>query len=127
MPRPGGARPAVPGKDKDEAPSQVYQHSYDEVFQASLETIERMGLFVTDKDKDKGTISGNGEYHYPCGAAVPCGGKLTFEVNIETVSAKPEVRVTMRPKFLMHITRGPRLTFPPDFFIQLQKVMSTYH
>jgi hypothetical protein len=123
LPKPGGAVPAVPGKDKEEALTRVYQHTYDEVFQASLETIERLGMFVTDKDKDKGTISGNGEYSYPCGAAGPCRPKLTFDINVETVSAKPEVRV----KIQMVPPRRGRGVFPPVFFAELQKVLSTYH
>jgi hypothetical protein len=50
LPKPGGAVPAVPGKDKDQESTRVFQHTYDEVFQASQEAIERMGLFLIAKD-----------------------------------------------------------------------------
>jgi hypothetical protein len=91
-PKPGGALPAAPNNDKDQAFTQIYTHTYDEVFQASQEAIERMGCFVTNADKDKGVISGNGR----CARGAP--GylfKVDFEIRIESVSTKPETRVTV--------------------------------
>jgi len=118
LPKPGGALSGVPNKDKDQEFTRVYQHTYDEVFQASLETIERMGLFLTDKDKDKGTISGNGAYDF--GGNRPRKG--TFDIHIEALNTKPETRVTINAKF-----RGMKdWAFPERFLSELQKVLSTY-
>jgi len=121
-PKTGGtALPAAPRKD--DTSSQVYQHSYDEVFQASQETIERMGMFVGAKDKDKGAISGNGSYQ------VPGGGRfnVNFDILIETLNTKPETRVTINAKakgmFAGMVEKGFKLRFLGD----LQQVLSTYH
>jgi len=110
---------SVPGaaKDKDEGSTQIYQHTYDEVFQASQETIERMGLFVTNKDKDKGMISGKGDFTVQAWTK-----KCTFDIYIETISTKPETRVTIKPK----IALGYAHNLTTRFFGELQKVLSTY-
>ena len=55
----------APGMDTDvhcgeQQITRVYQHTYDEVFQACQEAIERLGWSITDKDSDKGTINGFG-------------------------------------------------------------------
>jgi len=125
LPKPGGAVPAVPNKDKDKEFTQVYQHTFDEVFQASLETIERMGLFVTAKDKDKGTISGGGKY-VPQGATGV--GQITFDLHVEAINTKPETRLTAHAQakgsFISNHFDG---VFVKMFPIELQKVLSTYH
>ena len=121
--------PGAPKKDteqvKDQQFTQIYSHTYDEVFQAAQETIERMGMFVTDKDKDKGTISGNGEYHYVSGLG-PGRLTLTFNIVIETVSAKAETRVTINEKHKGHAL-GWEKAFKKDFLSELQKMLATYH
>jgi hypothetical protein len=117
----GGA----PGKEKDEQLTRIYTHTYDEVFQASQETIERLGLTVTDKDKDKGTIGGDGEYRMRIGDFA----KVNVQEHIETVSAKPEVRVTLVLKIKAPPLEGgmARNNFVLNFFDELQKVLATYH
>jgi hypothetical protein len=105
-------------KDKNQEFTRVYEHTYDEVFQAAQETIERMGLFVTDKDKDKGTISGKGDF-----AVQQWTKKCTFDIYIETLNTKPETRVTIKPK----IALGYAHDLTTKFFGELQKVLSTYH
>ena len=113
--------PSTLAKNKPEDFTQVYTHTYDEVFQAAQEAIERMGMFVTEKDKDKGMISGNGHL------ADPPYDKVVFELHIEPVSPKPEVRVTVDAK-----ARAPigRWFTPKDFsyklLAQTQKVLATY-
>src|SRR5208283_1992755 len=99
LPKPGGARPAVPNREA----TQVYEHTYDEVFQASLDAIERMGLFVTAKDKDKGTISGGGRYR--AGAQDPYG-QITFDLRIEAISTKPETRLTAHAQAKGILSKG---------------------
>jgi len=115
----------VPNNDKHKTATKIYQHTYDEVFQASLETIERMGLFVEDKDKDKGTISGNGRY-------MPKGWQylmsFTFDIHVESVSTKPETRLTIN--FKKHGGAGmgrEEDQFGYEFVGQVQQVLSTYH
>ncbi len=118
---------AAPSKDKDEAFTRVYQHTYDEVFQGSLETIERLGMFVTAKDKDKGTIAGNGHSN----ATTPV--TVYFEIHIEAVNATPETRVTINttakgaPPLCMGCKSGNMAQFKDHFSTELQKVLSTYH
>jgi hypothetical protein len=124
-PKPGGtALPAAPNKDKDQAFTQVYQHTYDEVFQASLEAIERMGLFVTAQDKDKGTISGKGS-HQQKGVQLP--RDWTFDIHIETLSTKPETRVTINASSRGWVLASEKAAFKQDMASELQKVLSTYH
>jgi hypothetical protein len=117
-PEPSGALPAVPNRGT----TQVYDHTYDEVFQASLDAIERMGVFVAAKDKDKGTISGKGKYLFPGG-----GAPITFEIHIEAVSTKPETRLTTNCKATGLAARVTEQTFVDKFPIEVQKVLSTYH
>src|SRR5208337_173225 len=90
----------APNNDKHKTATKIYQHTYDEVFQASLEAIERMGLFVTDKDKDKGTISGNGNYTLSSGTA---SQPWIFDIHIEALNTKPETRVTIDCEWKGHI------------------------
>jgi hypothetical protein len=115
----------APGKEKDEQLTRVYTHTYDEVFQASQETIERLGLTVVNTDKDKGTISGDGQYRMRIGDFA----KVNVQEHIETISAKPEVRVTLVLKIKAPPLEGgmARNNFVPDFFNELQKVLATYH
>jgi len=119
--------PTASAKDKPENSTRIYTHTYDEVFQASQETIERMGLFITDKDKDKGTISGNGKYRVLCGYG-PCFMTLTFDIRLETVSTKPETRVTIDVK-RQASAFNPRgqSEVKNEFLSQLQKTLATYH
>lgn len=112
-PKPGGALPAA--AKKDHVYTQVLQHTYDEVFQAVQETIEREGLFVTNTDKDKGTLG-----------AKSSSGKWTFDIHVETLNAKPETQVTV-------VVRYPGLLLGSDYdreaqklLAELQKVLSTY-
>ena len=112
-------------EDKDDQLTRIYTHTYDEVFQASQETIERLGLTVSNTDKDKGTISGDGEYRMRNGDFA----KVNVQEHIETISTKPETRVTIVLKIKAPPLEGgiARNNFVPDFFNELQKVLSTYH
>ena len=106
---------AAPNKDKEF--TQVYQHTYDEVFQAIQETVERKGYFVTDKDKDKGTVT-----------ATSSNRKVDFYIHVETLNTKPETRVTVIPKLKGSKLFGSGLAQDSeDFLKELQKVLSTYH
>ncbi|HKI12552.1 MAG TPA: hypothetical protein VKA02_10585 [Candidatus Acidoferrum sp.] len=106
----------APGKDNPDDFSRVFNHTYDEVFQASQDAIERIGWFITKADKDKGTITGYGMY-----------GKNnnTFEIQIEAVSQKPETRaaIAMKTHLLVGVERRGLAT---KFFVELQKVLVTY-
>jgi hypothetical protein len=119
----GSLANAVPQQDKDQKYTRVYPHTYDEVFQASQETIERMGLFVADKDKDKGTINGNGRYN-PDGG--PISKNCTLDIHIEALNTKPETRVTIHAK-VKGVISGWEGPLKDHFLIELQKVLSTYH
>lgn len=115
LPNPGGALPAGSSKEV----SRVYQHTYDEVFQASQEAIERMGLFLVSKDKEKGTISGNGVYKW-------AGKDCTFDIHIEAINTSPETRVTINAK-VKGIIPGSESKLKADFLAMLQQVLATYH
>jgi hypothetical protein len=120
--------PAAQAKDKPEDNTRIYQHTYDEVFQASQEALERMGMFLDDKDKEKGTISGSGVYK---GAEGPRHTiRIKFDVRTETVSTKPETRVTVNAK----AKGGPfggdggwGKHFAQDYLSEVQQVLATYH
>jgi uncharacterized protein YndB with AHSA1/START domain len=107
--------PAVPGKDNPEDFTRIYRHTYDEVFQAVQEEIERKGWFITDADKDKGTITGTFTDR-----------KYTFEIRIETVSPKPETRVAMNFNWKEHRTGPKYKAVALTFFSELQKLLATY-
>jgi hypothetical protein len=121
-PRPGGALPAVPNNDKDQESTRVFDHTYDEVFQASLEALERMGYFVTTKDKDKGTISGNGIFYSQSVAK-----KCTFDIHVEILNTKPETQVTVNAKVKGVWGGWADTEVKRKLFMQLQQVLSTYH
>ncbi|HKI12555.1 MAG TPA: hypothetical protein VKA02_10600 [Candidatus Acidoferrum sp.] len=116
---------AAPNKDKDEVFTRVYQHTYDEVLQASLEAIERMGMFVTARDKDKGTIAGYG--------TIGNNVKVSFEIQIEAINTSPETRVTINTTAKNQSRLCPNCKpeamsqFKARFSTELQKVLSTYH
>ena len=121
-PKPGGARPAPPNKHQDS--TKVYEYTYDEVFQACVEAIERMGMFVTAKDKDKGTISGKANYFVQ---GMTHWVPITFDLHIEVVSTKPETRLTTNCKAKGIGSRGYDGAFINSFASEVQKVLSTYH
>jgi hypothetical protein len=103
------------GKNKleESTSTRIYQHTYGEVFQAAQEAIERKGWFVTNADKDKGTISGHME-----------SPKATFEIHVEPVSPKPETRVTFSG--MLSGKERYRMPIVNSFLSQVQKVLATY-
>ncbi len=110
--------PAVYAKDNPDDFTRVYSHSYDEVWDATHEVIERAGWFVTSEDKDKGTISGNGLAGNP---------KNTFTLHIETVSPKPETRVTIDVKWNQHAGAwGARKREAHGILARIQTILATY-
>jgi hypothetical protein len=108
----------APDKDKDKGQefTQVYQHTYDEVFQATQVAIERSGYFVTDKDKDKGTISGNGYLI----------GHFTFDIHIEALNTKPETRVAIIVVPKGRMAGSAKQAAPQRILVTIQKVLATY-
>jgi ankyrin repeat protein len=116
---------SAPAKsDTDQEFTRTYQHNYDEVFQASQVAIERMGYFVTAKDKDKGTISGKGIF-YSKTSVGPMGKKCTFDIHIETLNAKPETQVTINANVeVWGASASSRLK--ERFSNELQNVLATY-
>ena len=117
--------PAVRAKDNPEDSTRVYKHTYDEVFQGAQEAVERMGCFVTDANKVKGVITGNGK----CAHGRPGYGgpyKVEFEITIESVNANPETRVTIRPQIHGLIAHTWAKVFRDDLFAEIQKVLVTY-
>jgi len=120
--------PTAQAKGKPQESTQIFEHTYDEVFQAAQDATERMGMFVKAKDKGKGTISGDGHYKEQKSAMMVVNTPMTFDIHVETVSAKPETRVTVEA------TRhgglggsGLARDFGRDFLSEVQKVLATYH
>ena len=122
LPKPGGARPVPPKKHQDS--TQVYENTYDEVFQACAEAIKRMGLFITAKDKDKGTISGGGRYRPDTADSY---GQITFDLHIEAINTKPETRLAAHAEAKGFLSKGFDWAFVDHFPIEVQKVLSTYN
>ena len=94
--------------------TRVYQHTYEEVFEAALTAIEREGLFVTDKDKNKGIIDGSAY-----------GGQVVFTLHVESLNTNPETQVTLNTHWTKKVNRR---SINPSFnvLITIQKVLSTY-
>ena len=109
----GGALPAAP--NKDHVYTQVFQHSYDEVFQAAQDSVERLGWFVTGTDKVKGIVS--------CRFSNSSTPMITFDLQVETVSQKPETQVTI---VFIKTGRTSKDSIWQTLSTELQKVLSTY-
>jgi len=117
----------APGSGRDEhfceqQKTQVYQHTYDEVFQACQEAIERVGLSVTDKDSDKGAIN-----------VFDGKGKHIFSLHVETINTNPEVSVTFK-EYWTRIPQVPRSMDEANCRMcllnlshEVPKVLATYH
>ena len=115
--------------DQTEQSTWVYQHTYDEVFQACLDAIERMGLFVTEKDTDKGTISGKGSHVLSTGWA---STQWIFDIHIEALNTKPETQVkidceSIGKGYSAHFRKHAPPIFRRDLSSEVQKVLATYH
>jgi len=106
----------APKNDKDVECTRVYQHTYDEVFQATQQTIERQGYFLIDKDQDKGTITSTTPYKH-----------MNFSIHIEVLNNTPETRVTITGNYqgVKSLNAGQR-EFAKKFLTELQTVLSTY-
>ena len=122
--------PVAQAKDKNkENPddyTRVYPFTYDEVFQAAEKALLRLGWRVSGKDKDKGIIQGTViDQHL----SVMNYDKNQFEMHIETVSSKPETRITLVVK-VHHVWTisdvRTRQVCAEDYFGELQKVLATY-
>jgi len=118
--------PAAQAKDKPEGSTRVYPYTYAEIFQASLDAMGRIGMYVSASDKEKGTISGKGGDCTPLGSYMR--NTCDLEIHIEAVSTKPETRVTLEAKkhkfgnLVVHVERD----FKEKYFVELQKVLATY-
>lgn len=122
-----GASKKDKGEDGNYYPQEltgVYQHSYDEVFQASQEAIERLGWFVTDNDKDKGTISGKKN------TSASDTQRFIFRIHIESLNTKPETKITINAHWNKkgnYIREPSTREFEEKLATMLQKVLATYH
>jgi hypothetical protein len=106
----------APSKGNPEDFTRVYRYTYDEVFAATQDAIERLGWSVTNADKDKGTITGRGIYNK---------NSNTFEIHVETVSPKPETRMTVvQIKDGIFFSNGKLAA--GQLFSEVQKVLVTY-
>lgn len=106
--------------------SRVFEATFDEAFDASIETLTRIGLFAESAEKDKGKITGNGRYEMMCGAG-PCMMTVTFAIYVNEVSDKPETRITIVAKRHGFTGWGGGITTMSDkFMIEVQKVLLTY-
>jgi len=114
--------PAAQAKDNPKGYTAVYQHTYDEAFQAAQDAIERKGWLVTGTDKDKGIISGE---------VVNANNNQPFELHVQVVSQKPETRIDL---FFIRIKggwgkqylKGAKDGWWGSFASELQKVLVTY-
>lgn len=116
-------------KDNPAEFTRVYQHTYDEVFQAVQKAVERMGCFVTAADKEKGLITGGGKCATVPGSVLTW--KVDFQVQIGAISAKPEtsvlVNATTKGQFGAYASTGAaRKGFKEQLLMETQKVLATY-
>ena len=112
-------------KDKPEDFTHVYRHTYDEVFQAAQDAIERMGYFITATDKDKGTITGNGTEQ-----CQQFSKRIDFTLTIEPTKTDGETNLTVaaKRKGLEGALACPwTKKFSTGFLAEVQKVLATYH
>jgi len=110
----GNPKDKKPNDNKEEA-TQVYNHTYDEVFQAAQERIERNGWFIDKADKDKGII-----------ITAAIDKKCPIDIHIESVSPKPETRVTVRWRCQGWALRHYSHDLGDGYLSGLQKVLATY-
>jgi hypothetical protein len=119
------ATPSLVWGKKHTASSHVYTFTYDEVFAATGDAVARMGLLADAQDKAKGTISGHGLYKPSFASA---NRKFSFEITVETVSSKPETRVTVLAKIKeLWVLGGDAETELQEALLgELNKVLLTY-
>jgi hypothetical protein len=119
----------APKGDESSTNSYIYAFTYDEVFAGCLDAIARLGAFVETQDKTKGRITGHGMHEEPGGYQ---RGKVNFEITINTVSGKPETRVTIVSTKKAcglgcgGINRRGATDFNEQVLGELQKVLATY-
>jgi len=126
--------PQANGKEKENPDdyTRVYSFSYDEVYQAAEKAAMRLGWRVRNEDKDKGSIQGSVIDAGLAEEAAHFNDRNHFEVHIETVSSKPETKVTFSFDLPNHhsligasvITMRKRCA--EKLFVELQKVLATY-
>jgi hypothetical protein len=109
--------PVAQAKNKPDDFTRVYAHTFDEVFQAAQNAIEREGGFVGNADKSKGVITGKGIAGY---------SGMTWEIHIETISAKPETRLTINITSRGIGSGNSRRYAASQFLMEVQKVLATY-
>jgi hypothetical protein len=104
--------------------SQVYTHTFDEVFQASQETIERDGNFVADLDKTKGTMKSK-----------TASGSVVEEIVLTSGAKNGETSVNVTHHYLVYSTFMVHHTELQEkqgaaacsaFLGRVQKVLATY-
>jgi hypothetical protein len=116
---------AQDSKNNNQAFAQTYLHTYDDAFEAALVTIERIGWFPNDSVKGKGVITGTAGENPLGGTRWNCKG--SFELLVESVSAKPETRVTISIDLQGGgFCKDIRDDVASYYFSQLAKVLSTY-
>lgn len=104
--------------------SQVYTHPFDEVFQASQETIERAGNFVADLDKAKGTMKSK-----------TARGWVSDEIVLTPGAKNGETNVSVTHHYIMYSALWVHQTKQQEsagagacdaFLGSVQKVLATY-
>lgn len=98
--------------------TRVYSHTYDDVFQAALEEVERSGCPLENADKDKGIITYADHGYFKC----------TYEIHVESVSPKPETRVSVdhRCKVSWIDKKSMVASFGESYLGAVQKILATY-
>lgn len=93
----------------------VYSGTFDEVWDASRQVVERLGLFIEESDRAKGKFNGNGNYQFMC-LAGPCAGPVVFGLFFKEIGGR-EPRVQVTAHVVLPQGGGGRQGGHPEFLV----------
>ena len=121
---------AVPGSRYQATGTNIYDFTFDEVFDAASQAILRTGYNVERKDRDKGIISGGGtiKTFYHAGTYYSA---FTFAVYVEEIDTNPTTRTVTVVDVHSSSIRWPTwdeeaLEVKSKIIAEMQKVLATY-
>lgn len=115
----------VKGSNKQVIESREYPYTFDDVFQAASDVIFRRGLIIEQKNKQAGTIVGNGHLEAVCGFG-PCKMNITYILHVQEVNSKPTTRLTMTLDRHSLIAWGAESSEAIDILVDVQKHLASY-
>ena len=126
----GGSAP-LKATDYQTTKSRVYNYTFDEVFDASVDAIMRTGYSVDVEDREAGLISGSG-LNRRHGVNGPLSCNITYAIYVEEVNTKPRTKSTVivdvhsSTMFLWSAGPETSLIVNSEISDQLQKILASY-